>query len=197
MGTAHACVVHNGAVKCWGTNNTFQLGMTQSRTPIALPGLGSGITTLVVAANHNCVIQSGALKCWGSNSTLQLAQPAGTAGVGTATVMPGYASDVRAVGVGTYTTCGVRAGVLGCWGSNYIGQLAAPGPSKVPIAVATSGLSAPEPAASTPARSSRAPPSAGASTRARSATTRRPTATPLPRSWASRPTSPRLPPPAA
>ena len=83
-----------GAAKCWGGNGSGEVGdgtTTARDTPVAVSGLGSGVTSISVKGDHACaVVAAGAVDCWGGNTTGQI-------GVGTS----GYSSvPVGVVGLG-------------------------------------------------------------------------------------------------
>jgi hypothetical protein len=80
----HSCaLVANGGARCWGANESGQLGdgTTTSRlTPTVVSFQQNslvttlGLTTqIVTGSNHSCALQaSGAVHCWGSNQVGQL-----------------------------------------------------------------------------------------------------------------------------
>ncbi len=124
--TSTCAVSTGGAVKCWGSDQSGQLGNTaqdtDSTTPIDVVGLTSGVTSLSVGATHVCAVQSGTAKCWGSTSY-------GEMGIGTppndAVETPGAISgSITAAGVaaGYNTSCGWSTGGLWCWGNNATGE---------------------------------------------------------------------------
>ncbi len=130
-GANHACaqVVSGGQGKtqCWGFNFDGELGqgdaLFQSR-PIAVSGLGNGVTTLASSAlaQHSCAVVNGGGVCWGYNFYGQL-------GDGTATdrftpvSVTGLTSGVTAMGNGSSHSCAVIGGRVACWGGNANGQL--------------------------------------------------------------------------
>jgi alpha-tubulin suppressor-like RCC1 family protein len=57
-----------GAVLCWGNNNFGQLGNgtnALSTTPVAVSGLGSGVTNVSVGPDAACAVTTAPLTCWG------------------------------------------------------------------------------------------------------------------------------------
>jgi len=124
----HTCAIATGgALWCWGANAYGQLGdgtTTTRHTPVAVGGLGSGVTAMAGGSYHTCAITSaGALLCWGANSYGQLGD--GTTTTRSApTTVSGLGSGVAGVTAGSHHTCAVTtAGAVLCWGSNYSGQL--------------------------------------------------------------------------
>jgi alpha-tubulin suppressor-like RCC1 family protein len=83
-GGSHTCaLLTSGAVKCWGLNDTGQLGQGNTNTIGDQPGelealpavdLGPGRTaTAIDVGVHSCaVLDTGAVKCWGSNTSGEL-----------------------------------------------------------------------------------------------------------------------------
>ncbi|MCX6538746.1 MAG: RCC1 repeat-containing protein, partial [Acidobacteria bacterium] len=103
-GYFHTCAVTSGGgVKCWGYNNSGQLGDGTS---------------------HTCAVTSGGgVKCWGSNNLGQLGDGTTTQRV-TPVDVSALTSGVSAVDAGGYHTCALTAGGgVKCWGLNSIGQL--------------------------------------------------------------------------
>ena len=126
-GAAHSCgITQGGAVVCWGTNATGQLGDagagTSANTPVLVSG-ASGFTTLVAGGDHTCGLsQSGAAVCWGLNTKGQLGNGR-TAGPPAPAPVAGNHSFVMLT-AGARHTCGLTGdGAAWCWGDNGAGQL--------------------------------------------------------------------------
>jgi alpha-tubulin suppressor-like RCC1 family protein len=122
-GDTSCAVVAGGAVRCWGSNDSGQLGTSPSgalwsAAPVAVPGLGVA-TSVAVGEHHACAILagSGGVACWGANGSGQVgsaaAQPA---------ILPGI-SGVQALALGGRHSCARTASSVVCWGANDSGQL--------------------------------------------------------------------------
>ena len=145
-GGAHTCaILDNGTVKCWGLNDTGQLGLGDmlargddgGEMGDSLPAvsLGPGRTAVAIAAGsgHTCAILDNAtVKCWGGNSAGQLGQgdqaprgdAAGEMGANLPAVALGTGRTATAVTSGTAHTCArLDNDTVKCWGLNDSGQL--------------------------------------------------------------------------
>jgi alpha-tubulin suppressor-like RCC1 family protein len=117
-GYHHCAVLANTTVKCWGANESAQLGdgtYTRRTVPATVTGL-SGATQVSVGERHTCARKSdGIVWCWGSNDVGQLADggilesttPRQIAGV----------SGVTALASGPQHVCVLRSDAqVACWG---------------------------------------------------------------------------------
>lgn len=138
-GAEHACAIGSGKLKCWGSNQSGQLGndsTTQANNPVDVVGLPPNTQVLQTATGgrHTCALLSNtAVKCWGYNERGQL-------GVGTTVdaKKPGESAVVSGaiqVVTGVDHTCAlvqkpnvpVQEGYgVKCWGSNEFGQIGDP-----------------------------------------------------------------------
>ncbi|MDO8186118.1 hypothetical protein Q5424_08605 [Conexibacter sp. JD483] len=141
-GITHACaLLDDGEVRCWGANDSGQLGIGRNSGDdvrigdqageVPLPvDLGGARATAVSASNFfTCaLIENGDVRCWGSNAYGQL-------GLGDKVTrgareapgsLPAVALGGRAVAVnsGRYHVCALlENGEMRCWGRNNDGQL--------------------------------------------------------------------------
>jgi alpha-tubulin suppressor-like RCC1 family protein len=123
-GNYQNCAIHNGGVKCWGTNGSGILGngsTTASRVPVVAIAELSGVTDLATISGTNnassCAVVGGGLQCWGAGyGTSPVQIIAGTSGV-TSVNLAQYGSFSDDYG------CAVVSGGVQCWGVNSFGQL--------------------------------------------------------------------------
>jgi alpha-tubulin suppressor-like RCC1 family protein len=134
-------VLPDGTIRCWGYNNTGQLGdgvhnhgyhaygqgYDVSPTPVAVSGI-SNATQVSAGDHHACALLSGGeLECWGDNgyesygygqlgngSTISSWMPVAVNGI----------SNATQVSAGDRHTCALLAGgTVECWGDNRGGEL--------------------------------------------------------------------------
>ena len=127
---SHTCaVLRNGAVRCWGANDSGQLGngtRRDSSRPVRVKGLRTAIAVSLgvgpIEAYTCSVLSGGAVWCWGANDSGQLGNgshrrsstPRRVKGISTAI----------AVSAARGHTCAVLAGgAVKCWGVNDHGEL--------------------------------------------------------------------------
>jgi alpha-tubulin suppressor-like RCC1 family protein len=143
LGDSHTCaLLTTGAVRCWGLNNTGQLGYgnatnlgtTGSINNLTNVSLTGAVRKLVAGSNHTCALTfAGTLRCWGSNQFGQLGQSIGNNGNwgDQANELPStLPSDINTgaqvtdVAAGSNHTCAQSSdGKLKCWGLGSSGQL--------------------------------------------------------------------------
>jgi alpha-tubulin suppressor-like RCC1 family protein len=142
----HACALRDdGALLCWGSNATGQLGdgtLTTRTQPVLVPGVQS-VSAVTTGLSHTCAAAQGGLYCWGSNSQGQLGTETGgaaTTPVTQPTLVP-IVSDPIAIAAGAQHSCAVRqSGQVLCWGQNSTGQLGEGSMSSLAEPVPVTGL---------------------------------------------------------
>jgi alpha-tubulin suppressor-like RCC1 family protein len=128
-GNRHTCVITTGGtVKCWGSNDTGQLGIGEfcryRLSPVSVIGLNSEVTSISSGDSHTCALTTnGGVKCWGNNDYGQLGDGTKTSR-NTPVDVIGLTSGVKAISAGFRHTCALTTnrGVK-CWGDNSKGQL--------------------------------------------------------------------------
>lgn len=125
-GNSHVCAITpESGLYCWGFNNFGQLGdgtLNDSAVPVAVKGLESGVSQVVLGWQTTCAVHNGALKCWGANSVGQLGD--GTNADRSAPgLVTGMTSGIEDLTLAQEHTCAKQNGKAYCWGRNDNGQL--------------------------------------------------------------------------
>ena len=142
------CVVQVGAVKCWGNNESGQLGNGTTNSdyipyPVQVLGLTAGVTEVAVGSSYACAIKEGTVFCWGNFSYFRLGRDASPPGSLEAAPVTGQQGVAKNLTLGELHGCAEFDGVPMCWGYGAEGQLGdGRGVSSyAPVAVADSALS--------------------------------------------------------
>jgi alpha-tubulin suppressor-like RCC1 family protein len=129
VGQGHVCAVdREGALYCWGRNNSAQLGLGMDSAQVRKPsrvGTASDYLGVAAAQHHTCAVRrDGTLECWGSNAAGELGIGSASAAlVQTPTKVMGD-QGYHSVRANWFHTCALRTdGSLDCWGRNEEGQL--------------------------------------------------------------------------
>lgn len=146
-GFQHTCAVHEGAMFCWGSNTSGELGTgdllpRNSPTPI---DAGTGWVELGVGYDATCALKAdGTVWCWGDNTNGRLGQgPGGSRRVPGKVILP---SAATALSMHFQHACVILSDAsLRCWGMNTEGQLGlddgfpGAGDQNLPVAVSGGG----------------------------------------------------------
>jgi alpha-tubulin suppressor-like RCC1 family protein len=125
-GDNHTCAVVNGGLKCWGDNETGQLGDNTTairHSPVQVAGLTSGVTAVTAGTLFTCALVNGGVQCWGRNNWGQLGDNLAEASSLVPVQVVGLTSGVTAVAAGFGDACALVNGGVQCWGYNNDGEL--------------------------------------------------------------------------
>jgi cysteine-rich repeat protein len=145
-GDFHTCaLLDDGSLKCWGHNESGQLGLGDTRDRGGSAGdmgdnlprvdLGDGRSARAVfaATSTTCAqLDDGSVKCWGKNqygqlligNTMTIGDGAGEMGDALAAANFGSGRSARAFALGPFHACAVLDDrSVKCWGWNDYGQL--------------------------------------------------------------------------
>ena len=137
-GGDHSCaVLDNGGVRCWGRNDSGELGLghtqnvgdDEAASVGPLIALGAPAVAVAVGGAHSCALSaSGEVRCWGRNAhgqlgyghTLAIGDDETPAALGPVQL----GAPAIAVAAGGEHTCALTsAGAVRCWGLGVDGQL--------------------------------------------------------------------------
>lgn len=121
------CVVMtSGGIKCWGQNNSGQLGdgtSTNNVIPTDVLGINSGVSNVYMGTNNTCALLfNGELRCWGAYN--YILGEGYTANVLAPLKIQGLHGVISEFILGIYNACAIyTTGALDCWGYNAYGQV--------------------------------------------------------------------------
>ncbi|SEU39323.1 RCC1 domain-containing protein, partial [Stigmatella erecta] len=137
-GDNHTCaLMDTGKVRCWGLNNSGQLGYGNTQNvgdneqpwSVGDVNVGGTVKDIVAGWGHTCALMdTGKVRCWGYNGYGQLGY-GHTNSIGD-NELPMTAGDINVGGnvlqlsANYYATCALlTTGFVRCWGYNGYGQL--------------------------------------------------------------------------
>jgi alpha-tubulin suppressor-like RCC1 family protein len=127
-GGSHSCLITEaGAIRCWGGNESGQLGNATTGKASLLVEAGEipgGAAAVESGADHTCAIGAdGKVWCWGANAKGQLGDGSAAARSVPAAV-EGLVERAVMLAAGDSFTCALsETGGVKCWGWNIRGQL--------------------------------------------------------------------------
>ena len=129
-GEDHTCAIDaDGAVWCWGTGTSGELGTGQTANrwqPFITDSLGVGRTAIDITAggDHTCaVLDDGTVSCWGANAYGQLGDGTNTLRSSPTQTLP-LGRPAVAVEASMFSTCALLDnGSVSCWGRNHQGTV--------------------------------------------------------------------------
>ncbi len=126
VGDRHACaLLSDGAVSCWGSNASGQLGNgtnADSNVPVPVTGLTTAVAVTAGGSSTCALLLGGAVSCWGANDVGQLGN--GTVADSNLPVPVTGVTDAAQVIAGYAHVCAVLDDrTLTCWGNDGYGQL--------------------------------------------------------------------------
>jgi alpha-tubulin suppressor-like RCC1 family protein len=127
-GSEHTCALTtSGGVKCWGKNESGQLGDGTSisrLTPVNVNGLSSGVKEIEAGRSHTCALtMGGEVKCWGKNDFGQLGDGTTSSKAIPTNVGSLVTGNIAIAAGGEHTCVLTTGGTVKCWGWNNVGQL--------------------------------------------------------------------------
>lgn len=127
VGYSHTCGINSGKLYCWGSDFFGQLGNGATSTAnVGTPQqISTDITWQRVSSgdSHTCGINAGKLYCWGSDSEGQIGNGSSDTADMELPAQVGTSASWQEVSAGETSTCGIDAGKLYCWGSDYYGEI--------------------------------------------------------------------------
>ena len=124
-GGGHSCAVADGGVRCWGDNDSGQLGngrTSDSLIPLQAIPAGSGATAIAAGSTHTCAVVAGGVQCWGNGEYGRLGNGSSNSSATPVQAIPA-GSGATAVAAGGSHSCAVVAGGVKCWGAGWSGRL--------------------------------------------------------------------------
>lgn len=128
VASLHTCALtQEGALLCWGANNSRQLGdgtFNHRLLPMRVERLEPKARAVAASRGQTCVLTTeGAVWCWGSNFDGQLGDGT-TQGSGWPVMVSGFDRGVAAIDGQEGHFCALTSeGDVWCWGLNNYGQL--------------------------------------------------------------------------
>lgn len=119
----HCAVTTGGAIVCWGSNSSGQLGdstATTTSTAVVSIAASNDALQIVTGAEHSCArYADGSVQCWGLNDIGQLGNGRESPYEVPATLVTGGLNFSK-IAAGPNSTCGITTvGQAYCWGAMF------------------------------------------------------------------------------
>lgn len=117
---SHSCaVIVDGTIRCWGQNNSGQLGngtVIDSSVPVLVSGIMTASTVVTGLSSYTCaLLTNGSVRCWGRNGVGQLGN-----GTTTDSALPvavtGLVSATQITAGDVQVCARIINGTVQCWG---------------------------------------------------------------------------------
>jgi alpha-tubulin suppressor-like RCC1 family protein len=129
-GYQHSCGVRSGQLHCWGARHSGAVGNGAANslqtTPLQIGDGTSWTRAFAGWSTSGALDTSGALHVWGQNTFGELGMPASPLSPVAVPTQLGTATGWTALQSAAFHTCGVRSGMLYCWGGNDTAELGQP-----------------------------------------------------------------------
>jgi uncharacterized repeat protein (TIGR01451 family) len=119
----------DGGVRCWGSDNSGQLGDGAPNSDTAAPStavaLGQPARAIAAGSSHTCaLLADGSVRCWGYDGDGELGDGPPNFAVSAPAAAVALGQPARAITSGGFHTCALLADAsVRCWGSDLHGQL--------------------------------------------------------------------------
>jgi alpha-tubulin suppressor-like RCC1 family protein len=126
-GEAFSCArLLNGGVRCWGSNDSGQVGYGGTMSTLLTASTQTGLTSAIALGSgntHSCaVLFNDTVSCWGDNARNELGHPVTT--INNAPGMVVGLSGASTFAGGNLHSCALLTdGTVRCWGDNEFGEL--------------------------------------------------------------------------
>lgn len=127
-GYRHSCGVDGGILKCWGAdiegalgNGNTQIG--QKNFPVEISD-EVGWSSVAVGSDHSCGVKNNYIYCWGDGRRGQTAVNSAQSSKLTVPLIVSIGEEWEDLAIGENHSCGIKNGMLYCWGRNTSGQVA-------------------------------------------------------------------------
>jgi len=123
-GGSHTCIITSGGARCFGKNNTYQLGNgtnTNKTSPDYVYTM-SGIS-ISAGEEHSCVYLNSGTYCFGNGGSGRLGYGSASNSTNPAQVLLATDGIIKGLSTGMDFSCAAFNSEARCWGNNSLGKL--------------------------------------------------------------------------